>query len=65
MNIVRPVGSAIRIHASGGAVQLKADGSRQDGIGSREWRSDGYDAASDRYEVTVSGGALSVSIGTR
>src|SRR5438094_5367409 len=64
VNIVRPVGSAIRIHASGGAVQLKADGSRQDGIGSREWRSDGYDAASDRYEVTVSGGALSVSIGT-
>ena len=64
VNLVRPVGTAIRIQASGGAVQLKADGSRQDGIGSREWRSDGYDSASNRYEVTVAGGALSVSIGT-
>ena len=64
VNIVRPAGTAIRLQASGGAVQLRADGTRQDGIGSRDWRSAGYDSAADRYDVTVSGGALSVSIAT-
>jgi hypothetical protein len=65
VNIVRPTGTPIRIQASGGAVQLRADGSRQDGIGSRDWRSPEYDSAADRYDVTVSGGALSVSIASR
>jgi hypothetical protein len=65
VNIVRPAGAAIRVQASGGAVQLRADGSRHDGIGSRDWRSPEYDSAADRYDVTVSGGALSVTIGSR
>jgi hypothetical protein len=65
VNITRPAASAIRVQASGGAVNLRADGSRQDGIGSREWRSAGFDSAADRYELTVSGGALRVNIDSR
>src|SRR5437867_2237975 len=62
VNIVRPAGSAIRVQASGGAVQLRGDGARLDGIGTREWRSNEFDAAVEGYDVTVQGGALSVNI---
>src|SRR5206468_1537832 len=48
-----------------GARRLRADGARDDGIGSRSWKSDGFDAAKDRYEITVSGGALSIELGVR
>lgn len=65
VNITRPGGAAVQVHASGGAVQLRGDGSRQDGLGTRSWKSDGYDAATDRYDVTVSGGALNVEVSSR
>ncbi len=65
VNLARPAGAAVKVAASGGAVQLRGDGSHQDGIGSRDWRSTGYDAATDRYDVTVSGGALRVNISSR
>jgi hypothetical protein len=65
VNFVRPAGVAVRVQASGGAVQLHADGSRQDGLGTKSWRSDGFDAAPDRYDVTVSGGALNVDVTAR
>src|SRR5207302_7120587 len=62
VNLVRPAGAAIKVASSGAALQLRADGSHQDGFGNREWRSTGFDSATDRYEVTVSGGALNVHI---
>jgi hypothetical protein len=62
VDLTRPAASAVRVLVSAGAVHLKADGMRQDGIGSREWRSAGYDAASDRYEVSVAGGAADVTV---
>lgn len=65
VDIGRPKGTAIRCQASGGAVRLTADGMRQDGIGNREWRSQGFDSASDRYEVTVAGGATTVNLEER
>ncbi|TMD14709.1 MAG: hypothetical protein E6I27_03320 [Chloroflexi bacterium] len=65
VHVTRPVGAAIQVQASGGAVQLRTDGARQDGLGTRSWRSEGYDAAPDRYDVTVSGGALNVDITSR
>jgi Domain of unknown function (DUF5668) len=65
ITVTRPAGAAVQVQASGGAVQLRADGSRQDGLGTRSWRSGGFDAAKDRYDVTVSGGALNVEISTR
>lgn len=65
VDITRPTGTAIRVQASGGAVRLKADGMTQDGIGNREWRSQGFDSATDRYEVTVAGGATTVTVEER
>ncbi len=65
VNITRPAGAAVKVAASGGAVQLRADGSHENGIGSRDWRSPGFDSAADRYEVTVAGGALRVDISSR
>lgn len=65
VDISRPAGIPIRVQVSGGAVRLTADGTRQDGIGNREWRSQGFDAAGDRYEVSVAGGATTVNVGSR
>ncbi len=65
VNISRPAGAAIKIESSGGAVHMRADGSRQDGIGKREWRSTGFEGATDRFEVSVSGGALNVFVSER
>lgn len=65
VNITRPAGTPVQVQASGGAVQLRGDGSRQDGLGTRSWKSEGFDAAKDRYDVTVSGGALNVDVSSR
>ncbi len=65
VSIARPAGAAVQVQASGGAVQLRGDGERQEGLGTRSWKSNGFDAATDRYEVTVSGGALNVDVSAR
>lgn len=65
VNLTRPAGVAVSVQANGGAVQLRADGTHEDGVGPRAWRSDGYDAAKDRYDIAVSGGALNVEVGVR
>lgn len=65
VDLVRPAGAAIKVSSTGGALQLRADGTQQDGFGNREWRSSGFDGASDRYEVTVAGGALNVNVSAR
>ncbi len=65
VDVTRPAGAAIKIHASGGGLSVRADGSNQDGVGSREWRSSGFDSATDRYELTVSGGALNITVSER
>jgi len=65
VDITRPAGAAIRVTSTGGALQLHTDGTHQDGFGNREWRSPGFESASDRYEVTVAGGALNVNISQR
>lgn len=65
VDLVRPAGAAIKVQSTGGALQLRADGTHQDGFGNREWRSTGFEGATDRYEVSVSGGALNVNISTR
>lgn len=65
VNVIRPAGAAIKMQASGGGLSVRADGSNQDGVGSREWRSSGFDSATDRYEMTVSGGALNIMVSER
>ncbi len=65
VSITRPAGVAVGVQASGGAVQLRGDGTRQDGLGTRAWKSDGYDTATTRYDVTVSGGSVNVDVSGR
>lgn len=64
VDVVRPAGAGLKVDASGAAVQLRGDGSRQDGLGSRTWSSAGADGA-DRYELAVSGGAVTVNVSSR
>jgi Domain of unknown function (DUF5668) len=62
VSVTRPAGVPVQVQASGAGVQLHVDGTRMDGIGTRSWKSDGFDAAADRYELTISGGALNVDV---
>lgn len=64
VDVVRPAGAGVKVDASGGAVQLRGDGTRQDGVGSRSWASAASDAP-DRYEMSVSGGAVTVNVSSR
>jgi hypothetical protein len=54
-----PPSTAARVTMDGGANSLSVSrgGRRSGGFGSMVWESDGFASASDRYEVTVSGGA--------
>lgn len=65
VHIDRPAGAAIKVHASAGAIHMRADGSGKDGIGDRDWRSTGFDSAADRYDVSISGGAVNVDVKER
>jgi hypothetical protein len=57
-----PTGTEMRLRASGGASSLLVNGSASHGLGqSVERESAGYPTATDRYDVTVSGGANRVS----
>jgi hypothetical protein len=58
----RPDGVEASAQVSGGAVNLTADGDRERGIGSKSWRSDGYDNAQDAYRIEVNGGACNVTV---
>ena len=64
IDVVRPAGAGVKVDASGAAVQLRGDGTRQDGVGSRSWSSAGADGG-DRYELAVSGGAVTVNVSSR
>lgn len=60
-----PADAPIKVQANGAAVHLNTEGARQDGLGSREWRSTGFDGAADRYDVQVSGGVATVNVNRR
>ena len=63
LTLHRPRGTPVSVQISGGASNLDADGHHVSSLGSdQSWSSPGYDAAQDRYQVDVSGGASSVKI---
>lgn len=64
IDLVRPAGAGVKVDASGAAVQVRGDGSQQDGVGSRSWSSAGADGP-DRYELAVSGAAVTVNVSAR
>lgn len=62
VTIHRPAGVAIRVDASGGANSVRLDNRRLAGFGDSSAQTPGYDAATDRYAISVSGGASNVSV---
>ncbi len=65
VDITRPAAAALKVHASGAAIHMWADSTRQDTIGNIDWRSTGFDSAADRYEVSVSGAAINLNVRPR
>jgi hypothetical protein len=65
VDLSRPAAAAVKVQASGAAMHLSADGARHDTIGNLEWRSTGFDSASDRYELSVSGAAINLNVRQR
>ena len=62
VHVRRPAGVEASIQVSGGAVSLTADGRSFHAVGSAGFTSDGYRDATDRYLVTVNGGACTVTL---
>jgi hypothetical protein len=61
--VLRPEGVAARLCVSGGATNLKLDDRRIGAAGGElDLRDGGYDGATDRYEVVVTGGANNLSM---
>jgi hypothetical protein len=66
VSLHRPSGTAVAATMSGGANNLRADGKAYNSFaGEASWRSPDYDAAADRYDVQISGGATKVTIDQR
>ena len=63
VTIYRPEGVAARLRVSGGVTNLSFDG-QQFGVAGGEvsLQSQGYEDARDRYDITVTGGASSLTI---
>ena len=62
VHVRRPAGVETSVRVSGGAVNLTADGRSFHAIGNVDFTSDGFSAASDRYRITVNGGACTVTL---
>ncbi len=58
-----PAGVATSVDVSGGAVTLNVDGRTTHAIGSLTYESSGFNEATDRYRITVNGGACTVTVG--
>ena len=63
VTILRPAGVEARLSVKGGAATLTFDEQSFGALGGKvRLQSPGYDAASDRYEIEVSGGASEISV---
>ena len=65
LDVSLPAAAAVKVHADGAAVHLRAGGVSMDGLGAREWKSPDFDGASDRFDVHVAGGAATVNVTRR
>ena len=64
LDVRRPPGTPLRIQLRGGAGRLKVDTFEFTGVGGPvHWQTPDFDAATDRYELIVSGGADRLTIG--
>lgn len=63
VTIRRPAGVPVRVRVSGGLSRLTLDGRRLPSSGAGTVRdTPGYEAAPDRYELSVEGGASRISV---
>jgi hypothetical protein len=66
VSVRRPEGTAARLHVGGGASKLALDDQRFGAIGGEtKLESRDYAGATDRYEITITGGANNVAVGIR
>ena len=66
VTLTRPAGAAARVDVSGGASKLVFDDQKLGAIGGHTTlATPGWSEAEDRYEITVTGGASKLTIGTR
>jgi hypothetical protein len=64
--IRRPIGVAARLCVEGGATNLRLDDRRIGAAGGAlDLKSQGYDAATHRYDIAVTGGANNVGVHER
>jgi uncharacterized protein (TIGR02246 family) len=65
LTVLRPAGVAVRVRVGHGARDLTLDDQHFGAVGgSTRWQTPGYDQASDRYDVAVSGGADTLTVHT-
>ena len=63
MSIHRPTGVEARMSVKGGASKLTFDEQSFDALGGKvRLQSPGYDRATDRYKIEISGGASEITI---
>jgi hypothetical protein len=62
VTIHRPAGIAVSVHASGGANSVRLDNQHLGGFGDASAQTTGYDSATARYAIDVSGGASNISV---
>lgn len=66
VTVSRPRGSAVRLRIAGGASQLHFDEQHAGAVGGEvRWQTPGADAAPDRYEIDVAGGASDFTVDVR
>ncbi|HKV87865.1 MAG TPA: hypothetical protein VJT78_07715 [Candidatus Dormibacteraeota bacterium] len=64
VHVHRPSAAPASIKVSGGAVSLDADGRHFGAFGQADYTSSDYGAGADRYQITVDGGACTVTLDT-
>ncbi len=65
LRVVRPPGTAARLHIAGGVSGLTIDTLELGAVGGHvRWESPGFEGAADRWDIEVRGGARRVTVGT-
>jgi hypothetical protein len=65
MDVIRPADVPVSVRVGSGVSHLTVDDVAIDGAaGKTQWRSPGYEAASDRYDIRIGAGASAITVQT-
>ncbi len=64
IKLERPRGAPLRVAVRGGAARLRVDDLRLSAADITGWQTPGFDESADRYDVTFTGGANKLTIGS-